>query len=81
MKGIIALIISIITISIAVYGVVDDLNTGVQVIDATSPAIKGDYQAATTNVVNVGTDYIIGAVYFAIVMAFVGIFIGILKKI
>ena len=81
MKKIIALIISIITISVTVYSIVDDLNTGVQVIDATSPAVKGDYQAATTNVVNVGTDYIIGAVYFAIAMIFVGVFIGILKKI
>ncbi len=80
MKKTIALIISLITISIAVYSQVDDLNTAVQVINATSPAVSGDYQAATTNVVHIGVDYVVGSVYFAIFMMFVGAFIGILKK-
>ncbi|MCW4002760.1 MAG: hypothetical protein NWE95_02475 [Candidatus Bathyarchaeota archaeon] len=81
MKKIIALIITFITISIAIYSQVDDLNTAVQVMDATSPAFKGDYQAATTNVVNFSVDYIVGAVYFAVAMVFVTAFIGILKKV
>ncbi len=81
MKKIIALIISIIKISIAIYSQVDDLNTAVQVMDAAAPAVNGDYQAATTNVVNFGTDYLVGAVYFAIAMMFVTAFIGILKKV
>ncbi len=81
MKKIIALIISAIMIIVAVYSYVDDLNTGVQVVNDASPALKGDYQTATTNVVNTGTDYVIGAVYFAIIMAFVSIIIGILKKV
>ena len=51
MKKIIALIISIITISIGVYSQVDDLNTAVEVINVAAPAVNGDYQAATTNVV------------------------------
>ncbi|MEM2146817.1 MAG: hypothetical protein QW279_15750 [Candidatus Jordarchaeaceae archaeon] len=80
MKKIIALIIAIITISIGIYSQVDDLNTAVEVIDATSPAFSGDYQAATTNVVNFSIDYIVGAVYFAVAMMFVTFFIGILKK-
>ena len=81
MKKIIALIISIIMISIGVYSQVDDLNTAVEVIDATSPAFNGDYQTATTNVVNFGTNYVIGAVYFAIAMMFVTAFIAFLKKV
>jgi len=80
MKKIIALIIFVITTSIAVYSAVDDLHTTVEVIDATSPAFEGDYQAATTNVVNFGTDYVVGAVYFAVAMMFVSAIIGILKR-
>jgi hypothetical protein len=81
MKKIIALIISVITISIAIYSQVDDMNTAVEVVNVAAPAVNGDYQAATTNAVNFGTDYVVGAVYFAIAMMFVTAFIGILKKV
>ena len=81
MKKIIALIVSIITISIGVYSQVDDLNTAVEVVNVAAPAVTGDYQTATTNIANFGADYVIGAVYFAIAMMFVTAFIGILKKV
>lgn len=81
MKKIIALIIAIITISVGIYSQIDDLNTAVQVTNVAAPAVTGNFQAATTNAVNFGTDYVIGAVYFAIAMMFITAFIAILKKV
>jgi hypothetical protein len=81
MKKIIALVVSLILLIITIYSRVDDLNTSVDVINAVKPATTGDYQQATTNVVNVGTNYAIGAAYFAIFMAVVTAIIAVLKKI
>lgn len=84
MKKIIATIIGIAMMLFGLYSYLGYLNTAVDFINATSPALQGDYENATNNVVNVGTQYIIDATYWAVIMAilspFIALFIGLLKK-
>ena len=84
MKKIIATIIGIVTMLFGLYNLVGNLNTAVDFINATSPAFQGDYENATNNVVDVGTQYIVDIVYWAVIMAilspFIALFIGLLKK-
>lgn len=80
MKKIIATIIFLITLVVGLYGTLGDIHTGIDLLNATSPAMHGDYQNSTNNVVTVVSQYMVDAVYFAIIIAFVGIIIGVLKK-
>jgi len=81
MKKIIAVTVSLIMLFVGLYSRIGDIDTAVDLLNATSPALHGDYENATNNAVNVGTQYMVDAVYFAIFMAFIGIIIGVLKKI
>jgi len=67
-----------------VYNLIGNLNTAVDFMNATSPAFHGDYENATENVVDVGTQYIVDAAYWTVIMAilgpFIALLIGLLKK-
>ncbi len=79
-KKIITMMIGLIVLITGIFSQLGDAKTSIDFIDAVSPALEGDVEEATENVVDVGTDYIVNAVYAALFCAVFGPIIIFLKK-
>jgi len=67
-------------LSMGIFSQLGDFETSVDLIEATSPALEGDVEEATENVIEVGTDYVVGVVYAALFSTILAPIIAFLKK-